>query len=301
MALRKSTNTLRVLPALIPNGEVIPITSGTPTTQWVIVTPDMATNWLENCNTKNRSVVDSDVKQMAADMAAGRWDGRNGEPIKFDTDGRMFEGQHRCWACVQSNTPFETLMITGCAPEAYFTSGRGRSKRYADFLGPIHGEKNVHLLSATLRLVYHWEHKGLGNGTAIRSHMLSMFDLDETYKQHPKLADSVAFIMSTRETRKLLTGSFASLIHYAGCRGDQRAMVEAFLARIGDGVGLLQDDPIWQLRDFLLSQRGPKAGIRRAGQIFVLALAIKAWNATRQGKRLQKLRFRTDETFPELV
>lgn len=282
-----------------PDTRPIPIKSDTPTASWVIVTPAVATLWLEEHNTRNRTVRDDHVNNLAADMAAGKWNGRNGEPIKFDTDGNMFEGQHRCWACIQSNTPFETLLLTGCKPEDYQTSGTGKSKHFGDFLGPVHGEKNTTLLASATRLVWHWQNGTMGSGQ-VKSAGLTVTQMTETYKAHPKLAESVNRVSGMKKVRDLLTGTFAVLLHYAGTREGHQVQVENFLERLGDGLGLMEDSPIYQLRKFLLAQRAARPGIRRPTRLYVLALAIKAWNAEKAERSVKVLQFRADEAFPTL-
>ena len=116
------------LPDTIPNASVIEITTETPKASWVIVTPDMAVKWLDETNTNNRQVREDHVSRLAADMLTGKWQGRNGEAIRFDTTGRLVDGQHRLWACVQSETPFETLLIKDVDPDTFSTIGIGAKK-----------------------------------------------------------------------------------------------------------------------------------------------------------------------------
>jgi hypothetical protein len=37
------------------------------------VTPDIATAWLNNCNTHNRRLVNAHVERLASEMRASRW------------------------------------------------------------------------------------------------------------------------------------------------------------------------------------------------------------------------------------
>ena len=60
------------------------------------VTPAIATRWL-GLNTNNRHPRITDVRALAADMRGGRWQ-QNSETIKFGTDGRLIDGQHRLMA-----------------------------------------------------------------------------------------------------------------------------------------------------------------------------------------------------------
>lgn len=127
-----------------------------PKASWVTVTPELAMKWLDETNTKNRKVRQAHVDNMASDMLAGKWRGKNGEAIRFDTDGRLVDGQHRLYACIQAELPFDTLLVIGVDPEDYNSIGIGARKSFGDFLGPVHGEKNVALYAATVRLVFAW-------------------------------------------------------------------------------------------------------------------------------------------------
>lgn len=269
-----------------------------PVVKWVRVSPELATKWLES-NTNNRLVRDAHVLRLAADMKAGKWRGRNGEAIRFDSEGRLVDGQHRLWACLECGVSFETLLITNLAPEVYSTIGVGRPKSFGDFLGPMHHEKNTTLLAAACRLVYYWQN-GLLPMMRDNRQAPTIAALEQTLREHPTLRESVCRAASMNETKKLLTSSYVALIHYAGTLEGKNATVESFLERLGNGMGLYDTDPIFHLRKFLLSQRGPKAGMRRAGQQHVLALVIKAWNATKKDQKMLALRYASAESFPQL-
>lgn len=270
------------------------------TTRWIVVTPELATRWLdEDINWKNRPIREAHVARMAADMREGRWRGQNGEALRFDTTGRLVDGQHRLWACVTANTNFETLLIEGVDPEDYNTIGIGAKKALQDFLGPMQGEKNVHLLSSALRLVYAWQHGRLNYLKDGRT-APTIPELQQTLEDHPKLRRSVDYISGKKIIRDVLIGSFACLIHYSGLIEEKVSTVEAFLERLADGVGLEVDDPAYQLRKFLLTQRGPTPGKRRTGKEFILALTIKAWNLSKKESKVKVLKFQLDEDFPVL-
>lgn len=61
---------------------------------------------------KQRKLRDATVKAYAEDMAAGRWK-ENGETIKFDSEGRLIDGQHRLSAVVKANTPIQFFVVKG--------------------------------------------------------------------------------------------------------------------------------------------------------------------------------------------
>jgi len=261
------------------------------TVEWMTITPELAMGWLEDTNTNNRAVRDIHVRRLAEDMKAGKWRGFNGEAIRFDSEGRLVDGQHRLWACTIAGVPFDTLVVAGVDPEEYATIGTGIRKTFADFLGPMHGEKNANLYAAAVRLVYSWQAGELG---ANRWDAPSVSVLEQTYHDHPGLRDSVTFAAGHRS---LLNQSFVALIHYAATISGKRDRAETFLTRLHDGLGLTDTDPVYHLRKFLAAQHGSR---RKAHTGYVLAMAIKAWKAADPGRQIRALRFRADEAFPEL-
>lgn len=286
-------------PASVMNAQPTALKNPKATSRWIVITPELATRWLEENNWNNRTIRDGWVTRLAGDMANGKWRGQNGEAIKFDTAGRLVDGQHRLWACIISKCSFESLLVEGVDPEAYSTIDIGAKKALQDFLGPMGGEKNVHLLAASLRLVYAWQHGKLSNLKDAKK-VPTVAELEMTLRDHPKLRMSVAYVSGKKCVRDVLTGSFAVLIHYAGLLEDRISTVEAFLERLGNGVGLEADDPAYQLRTFLLKQRGPSPGTRRTAREFVLALTIKAWNLSKKESKVKVLKFQMDEEFPVL-
>ena len=83
-----------------------------------IITPEIASKYLEKNTNNYRNVRQDRVSAYALEMKNGNWK-NNGEAIVFGTDGVLKNGQHRLMACVKSNTPFETLVIRGCDESIY--------------------------------------------------------------------------------------------------------------------------------------------------------------------------------------
>lgn len=88
----------------------------TKTEQILTITPETAKLFLEHNYPKNRSLRASTVASYANDMKAGRWNpelSTISEPITFNTDGYMTNGQHRCHACILSNSIIVSKVIFG--------------------------------------------------------------------------------------------------------------------------------------------------------------------------------------------
>ena len=93
-----------------------------------VIQPDMAAAWLEQ-NTNNRSINNTRVKRYAADMAEGNW-AVTGDSIRFSKSGKLLDGQHRLWACVESAAPFTAYVLKGLPEDSqlYMDQGMPRSK-----------------------------------------------------------------------------------------------------------------------------------------------------------------------------
>jgi len=81
----------------------------------MVVSPAQSAAWLE-ANVHNRKLAQTVVDKYAKDMTAGRWRYTH-QAIIFDTTGKMLDGQHRSWACVQSGVSFDTDVVFGADPE----------------------------------------------------------------------------------------------------------------------------------------------------------------------------------------
>lgn len=76
------------------------------------ITPEIAAEYLK-VNVKNyRKLQRSVMKRYAEDMKAGRWQ-MNGEPIVFDNNGMLKNGQHRLAAVILSGVTVEMTVIRG--------------------------------------------------------------------------------------------------------------------------------------------------------------------------------------------
>jgi len=283
-----------VIPNAIPERVITP----TPRSQWLTITPEVALMWLNDHNSNNRAIRANHIRNLAADMKAGNWRGLNGEAIRFDTSNRLVDGQHRLWACIEAKTPFQSLVIWDVSPEDYSTIGIGKAKNYADFLGPIHGEKNCLNLAAVLSLVYSWEK---GQLEQHRSNRPSIQQLNEVRERHPELPMSVNYCCNKTALKKVMNVSMASLLYYAASREGFQHKAETFLEKIATGLNLTITDPAFHFRNFAMGQRSRKGKFEKtASSTHELALFIKAWNLFKADKPCQLLALRKDEKFPTL-
>src|SRR4051812_48689623 len=81
------------------------------TVRVVEVTPELAQQW-HAMNEGNRREKRVNIARFGRDMQDGRWS-LTGEPIIFDRDGYLRNGQNRLQACIRSGKSFRTLVVWG--------------------------------------------------------------------------------------------------------------------------------------------------------------------------------------------
>ena len=98
------------------------------------ITPAMAEEYLRhNDHNPRKTASRRQVESYARDMAAGKWF-INGEPIVFDANGDLKNGQHRLMAIIKANVPVEMYVVRGINPE-YTTFDYGMLRRMSQEMG----------------------------------------------------------------------------------------------------------------------------------------------------------------------
>lgn len=257
----------------------------------VEITPALAKEWLQR-NTHNRNLRDRVVNGYAADMTAGAWR-EDGQSIKFAADGTLLDGQHRLAAIVLSGVAVRILVVRGLPNDAQDTMDVGAKRTMADVLR-LRGESHAVTLAAALLRAHKWEQgfrkniKAGGNSNPTHRQLL------ETLNTFPELRRS-AEIGQRVQSVACLNASTAALCHWLFNRIDQSDCAY-FFARLGDGVGLDSEDPIYALRRALQNLSNQPG---RPDETYVCALVIKAWNHFRDGKSVQVLAWRAGGAKPE--
>jgi len=114
-------------------------------------------------NEVNRDVRRGDLESYIRMMTDGSW-GVCVEPIVYDTNGNLINGQHRLMAQVASGTSHWWLILHEAPPEAAKTVNAGARARLADIL-KYNGEKHYVARAGVTNNTYLWAHDLLGQAT----------------------------------------------------------------------------------------------------------------------------------------
>lgn len=282
--------TMPARPKLAPRE---PVFTGTPVSEILTITPDVAAHWLEAYNTHNRGLRERFVQALAADIAAGQWR-LNGASISFDAGGVLLDGQHRLWAIVTADMAVPSLVTIGLSPNAQEIIDTGLRRSFSDVLH-LRGESNTSKLAALVRAVYVWNAGGRGGGTNFQPTVPQQL---RTLEECPELREHVKYGSRVTAVFKI-PNSVAGLSVWLLRRIDQ-ADADFFFDRIIDGANLAKNSPIARLRAAYTTHATSRT---KTPPHVLLALTIKAWNAYRDGREVQILTWKSGgaspETFPE--
>lgn len=254
----------------------------------ITITPQMASTMLEK-NAQNRPLNRAHVKTLADEMRGGRWK-FNGATICMNGN-MLVDGQHRLHACIEANTPFDTLLVEGLSSDVFDTIDTGKKRSAPDVLA-IRGEKNTALLASSLSFVEHYM-----TGKVLKRPTFTNTKIEELLEKYPDIRMSVRFAAG-HKTRGIIPTSLVGGCHYLFSKRDGVLACE-FFDKLIKGNNLDDEEPVYLLRERLLSNALNKAKLPRHE---IAAITIKAWNFTRKGTRIKTLRWTTSgakqEPFP---
>jgi hypothetical protein len=250
-------------------------------TSTVLVTPEIAAEWLQ-ANYQNRAVKPIILDQYISDMREGRWV-MNGQPLIFDQDGSLIDGQHRLHAVVKSGVSTEFLIVSGVVRTNRQTIDIGAMRGLGDVLqldGILSGNK----MAAIARAIMAYETNG-GVSIVAKSHRISKTALIDRVKADPRIRPC----MLLSRNNLIFRGTAIAFCRYVIPDGDKS---DTFFLHLDDGIDLHPGNPILTLRNWGISKgRGLSVQDSVEG-------ILRAWIAYRDDRALVRISLRG--TLPEL-
>lgn len=252
-----------------------------PISEYVTITPAMASAMLKRSSRKNVPVKEKKIQQYAIAMGTGKWDKYNSQAISVDWDHNIVNGHQRLMACIRADVPFETLLITGVPPETFMNEDTGRSRDAGHFFA-MKGEKNCFVLAAGTRSLLLWE-KGLWKAASSSAAAIYIpnSELEEELERRGSQLRPAANYYGNNA--KIVKGRFSSGITvalWALTVGHEKH--DAFWAELVERVGGSKTSAAWQLNhriDLMHSRHS------RLTPTATAALLTKAWNLYSTGEK----------------
>lgn len=262
--------------------------SGQPFAEVVTIGAELAHLLLQrNPADENRKLSQATVEKYAADMAAGRWQGLNGQTIVISKDGYLNDGQHRLNAVIEcgGNIPF--TVVFGAERETRLTLDQNKVRTSGDYLG-MSGIKYPNETAAVATILFAFERNCIGSTVSKVIHHDSRPTKATLHAYALKnMADIERGIEAVKGTaaRRLSAPSRIAAALVIISRAANWEDAETFVASVIEGDSLGRSNPAFVARERLLSERlsGTTPVLR------TLEILFRAWNAHRRGGRMTKM------------
>lgn len=242
--------------------------------------PDEAKEILEHHNKRNRAISPKTVQQYARAMKLGTFP-FVGDPVRFDRDGNLLDGQHRLAAVVMSECPQVFVIVRNLDPDwqKYMDSGRRRS--VADQLR-IEGMPRPTVAASIARFVMHWQAGDLP-GLNIKFSTAEVVDFVESSLDRIEAASIHAqnLYRATR-TSQAISGAAYFMAREVADVG----LADEYMNLLVSGAGLEATSPILMLRNKLIYM---SSGGKKVERPELAYFYVRAWNGWRRNEELTKL------------
>ena len=253
--------------------------------RFVLMTPKLTNILLEKHNNSNRPESKVNLGRLTKEMVNGNWY-LNGDTITFDYTGEGKNGQHRLRSCINSNTTFPTIIVTGVQPESFKTMDTGRKRVGGDVLA-IHGIKNASNTSAAIKTIYNFKNGKYGVNRHT-GNTLSNSELYDYYLTLPNVDVSVRYgVKMTKREENYLESSIISTFHYLLGEVNSEKSVE-FLDQVCLGYNIQMGSPIQSLRQKLIKRKNDKNYKMTHTEIF--QNIIYTWKKFVNGEKCKNIR-----------
>lgn len=245
-----------------------------------LITPELAQQWLQ-VNFRNRNQRPKQILAHTRDMLMDAWR-FIGDTIKFSSDGRLLDGQHRLEAIVKARTPQWLIVVFGIDPDAFDVIDAGAKRTGADMF-KLAGYRYPTLLASVASMA-------LTQGGVARK-QLTHSELLRAVREDPDL-----YTVVNEEMPRLLaldglaSGTVIAYSYYRLAKIDDQS-ARVFFDGLNSLAQLPAHSPILALHRHL-----PKIHQARGGRgawsyrLDCLAAIYTAWNAWRDGEAMDRIR-----------
>jgi hypothetical protein len=262
-----------------------------------ILTPERASQILEHhLHPEQRDLVPSQIRRLQGDIIANRFY-FPGPVLYFDKKGRLINGQHVCHAVINTARSVLCTTISG-ADEECMKALDGHSKRTLAQQLKMRGVKNGRLVSAIIGGLALYQDgcvPAYHDGSYSTPGLLSLYEGFKT-----EIDEAGHFIAGHGAICKLTRQSYAGLLRLLTYRINPLKS-DMFFEQLLTGIDLKRGNPVFALRNILLSNRlenNRAFRLRRGAELHYL---IKAWNSFVNDKAVTCLKIANGEEFPRIV
>jgi hypothetical protein len=268
-----------------------------PNVAYETVSPETADRWLSLYNVGNRRISQVAVARYANDMSLGRWKHRTGEPIIFDTSGRLQQGQHRLMAVVKSGKSITFMVVRGADPDDFRVLDQGIRRSTGQILGiaGIANNTTVAAIARNIILLREYDDRPWSGVSDISPQRV----IDLTLSCPDLIQDAVRHGQEARRGALIPESQYATIYFFVAASSGNASMScwRNFHERVCSGEMVGTGDPEFALRRWAVNRRSAgivKSSGHASGQS-TAALIAKAWNGRVEGKRMSIVQWKRSE------
>lgn len=235
-------------------------------------------------NVVNRPPRKLKIQQYASDMEEGRWN-FCADPIVFDEEGNLINGQHRMHAQIKTNMAQNWVVIRKAPKETQNTMDAGVLRSAADTLH-FAGEDNAQLMAAVARLVNHIK-KGTLGGSRYNT---GNEEILRVVQDNPGIRRSTEMAAKAKGGMTPIAPSVLGAAHWMIRQSNTAAEADTFLHRLSTLAGEEEGSPLLALSRRVNELKRNQVRVHARD---LLTLVIKAWNYDVEGKSAAKLTYHT--------
>lgn len=246
------------------------------------LTPELAEKWLGR-NHGNRNLRGGKLNVYTRDMRNGHWL-FTGDTIKFDWDGRMIDGQHRCEAVIASGETIDVLVVRGLDPRVQDVLDVNAARSIADALRFNGYDKYVSIMASAAPIAMARAEGYLSTADATAQPSITHSEALEWIAENPSIVNAAALASETYKSLDTLPSSLA----YAIWRLQQidGPAATSFFTTASQMMTNGPGDPRHTLVKKLRSFRDEGVRNRPAMHIHVI---FRTWNAWRDKTRITNI------------
>lgn len=263
------------------------------------ISPAIAEEMLATNADNNRRQSKTLIRQYARDMIAGNWE-ITGEAIKFDTNGRLIDGQHRLSAVIASKKTVKMAVITGLEPTVIHVLDTGRSRSGQDALTIAGFAENANHVAALARKIIGYQG---GTTDVLHGHKIRLRGQPITNRdilEYARLNDLQPYVrfslaLDKRQINRIMAATEWAFVYWLLSQTDSDAAKD-FCSRLATLDSVPLQSPIRTVFERLTMGQ-----VRLTPKQTLMAI-VTGWNAWRTGKELTRIKISNmDEEIPQPV
>lgn len=261
----------------------------------VTIQPEAAGTILRERNIDNRDPIPAQLAVLQHAVETNNFS-LTGDTIKFNWEQKGIDLQHRLTACERGGKPIRTLVVYGVAPFVFKDLDQHGHRPLSQVL-KIEKEENPTELGGTLNFLHYFAATGIVARGRARSLALTNTELLAGRQKFPGIRNSVAFAVEHKKAAKRFTGpNLLATLHWIFTQADRDLTDEFLLSVLDNSVPRgSRWAPVAILASLLEDNLNPRRSLHG---MLTQVYTIKAWNALREGKRVERLRWGQKEKFP---